>query len=156
MGSLRAPGRHVRRTARLAIAESGLVVRIGPRRAQTLSILCGGAVGALARAGTAAALPHRSGQWPWATFAVNLAGALVLSWLVTRLSERVAPTRFWRPLLGTGLAGALTTFSTFQIESIRLAKDGHIGVAVGYAAASIICGMVIAVIGSLVARWGRY
>jgi fluoride exporter len=123
---------------------------------RVLSILVGGAAGALARAGLAEALPHRGGSWPWATFIVNLAGALFLGWLLTRLAERIAPTRHWRLLLGTGLCGALTTFSTFQIETIRLAKDGYVGVAIAYAVVSIALGMACAVAGTVAARWGRY
>jgi CrcB protein len=126
------------------------------RRLQVLSILAGGAVGALTRGGVAEALPHHGGSWPWTTFVVNLAGALVLGWSTTRLAERVAPTRYWRLLLGTGFCGALTTFSTFQIETIGLAKDGHPGVAVAYAAASLTLGMACAIGGTLVARRGRY
>lgn len=126
-----------------------------PERLRAAAILCGGAFGALARAGLAEGWPSH-GIWPWPTFTANLAGTVVLAWLVTRLSERVAPTRLWRPLLGTGLCGALTTFSTFQIETIRLAKDGHPGVAVAYAASSIVIGMTLAVGGSMLARRGRY
>jgi CrcB protein len=125
-------------------------------RLRVLSILLGGAVGALARAGLGEALPQHGGSWPWATFIVNLAGALILGWLVTRLSERIAPTRYWRTLLGTGFCGALTTFSTFQIETIRLAKDGYIGEAVAYVALSLTLGMVCAIAGTVAARWGRY
>ena len=65
-------------------------------RLRALSIFLGGAVGALARAGIAKALPHHGGQWPWSTFVVNLAGTLLLAWLTTRLAEHVAPTRYWR------------------------------------------------------------
>jgi fluoride exporter len=126
------------------------------RRLRTLSIFAGGAVGALARAGVAKALPHHGGQWPWATFAVNLAGTLLLAWLTTRLAEHVAPTRYWRFLIGTGFCGALTTFSTFQIETIRLAKDNHPGVAFAYAAASLIVGLACAITGTLLARRRRY
>jgi len=68
----------------------------------------------------------------------------------------VAPTRYWRFLLGTGFCGALTTFSTFQVETIRLAENGYPGVAVGYAAASLALGMACAVAGTVIARRWRY
>jgi CrcB protein len=123
---------------------------------RTASILAGGAVGALARAGAGRAMPPRRGEWPWATFAVNVAGALVLAWLTTRLSEMVAPTRYWRLILGTGFCGVLTTFSTFQVEAIRLARDGHGGLAIGYATASMAAGMAVAVGATVLARRHRY
>jgi CrcB protein len=129
---------------------------IGRVRARTAAIAIGGAAGALARAGVAQALPHHGAQWPWATFLVNLAGAMLLGWLTTRLAEHVAPTRYVRFFLGTGLCGALTTFSTFQIDTIRLAKDHHPAVAVSYAAASLALGMASAVAGTLLARRRRY
>src|SRR4051812_22550982 len=123
---------------------------------RTASILAGGAVGALARAGAGRALPPRPGEWPWATFGVNVAGALLLAWLTTRLSEMVAPTRYWRLMLGTGFCGALTTFSTFQVETIRLARDGHGVLALGYTTASMTAGMTAAVGATVLARRHRY
>jgi fluoride exporter len=129
---------------------------MSPARLRVVAILVGGATGALARAGVAEALPHTPGTWPWATFSVNLIGALLLAWLVTRLDELVAPTRYWRFLLGTGLCGALTTFSTFQVETIALARDGAPATAAGYAAASIAAGMAVAVVATVVARRRRY
>jgi fluoride exporter len=123
---------------------------------RALAVLAGGALGSLARAGTAEAFPTRSGEWPWATFAVNLAGALILGWLTTRLTEMTAPTRYVRFLLGTGFCGALTTFSTFQVETLRLAKDGHAGVAAAYAAASLAAGMLLVVGATVTARRRRY
>jgi fluoride exporter len=121
-----------------------------------LAILAGGAVGALARAGVGEALPHGRGDWPWATFLVNLGGAALLAWLTTRLTEMVAPTRYWRLALGTGFCGALTTFSTFQVETIRLADDGFTGVAAGYAAASLAAGLAVAAGATVAARRHRY
>jgi fluoride exporter len=123
---------------------------------RALAVLAGGALGSLARAGTAEAFPTRSGEWPWATFAVNLAGALILGWLTTRLTEMTAPTRYVRFLLGTGFCGALTTFSTFQVETLRLAKDGHAGVAAAYAGASLAAGMLLVVGATVTARRRRY
>ncbi|HKI93233.1 MAG TPA: fluoride efflux transporter CrcB, partial [Gaiellaceae bacterium] len=90
------------------------------RRWLVLAIFAGGAAGALARAGLDRALPAGGGGWPWATFVVNVVGAALLGYFVTRLQERLSPSTFPRPLLGTGLCGALTTFSTFQVELIRL------------------------------------
>jgi len=123
---------------------------------RTLAILAGGAAGALARAGVGEALPAHGGQWPWATFTVNLAGALLLAWLTTSLTEMVAPTRYWRFLLGTGFCGALTTFSTFQVETITLARDGSTGLAAGYAAASLAAGMLLAAAATVMVRRRRY
>jgi CrcB protein len=130
--------------------------RFSAAQLRTGAILCGGALGALARAGVGRALPVRPGDWPWATFLVNVAGALILAWVTTRLAEMVAPTRYWRLLLGTGFCGALTTFSTFQVETIRLAKDGYPLTAFAYAVASLAAGMAVAVAASVVARRRRY
>ena len=125
-------------------------------RLRVLAILAGGAVGALARAGAAEMLPHAAGAWPWSTFGVNLAGAALLAWLTTRLSEMVAPTRYWRLLIGTGFCGALTTFSTFQVETIQLADDGHAELAFAYVAASLAAGMTVAAAATVAARRRRY
>jgi CrcB protein len=111
-------------------------------RREIAAIFVGGAIGALARYGLAEALPHDAGTWPWATFAVNIAGALALGYLTTRLQERLPPTAYRRPLLGTGLCGALTTFSTMQVELLQMLDDGRSGLAAGYAAASIAAGVL--------------
>jgi CrcB protein len=126
------------------------------RQLSALAILAGGALGALLRAGLAEAWPVGPGAWPWATFVANLGGAALLAWLATSLSETVAPTRSLRPLLGTGLCGALTTFSAFQVEIIRLTKDGHAAVGVAYALVSLALGMALAAGGTVLARRGRY
>jgi CrcB protein len=133
-----------------------LVRRWGVERVRAAAIVAGGAAGTLARAGVAEALPHAAGEWPWATFAVNLVGTALLAWWTTRLAEMVAPTRFWRFLLGTGVCGAFTTFSTFQVETIRLARDGGVELAAGYAVASLAAGMALAVAATVLARRHRY
>jgi CrcB protein len=99
-------------------------------------------VGALARIGLAQAFPSTPGQWPWATFAVNIAGALMIGYLVTRLQERLPVSTLRRPLLGTGLCGALTTFSTVQIELLRMIDLHRYGLATGYLLASVIGGYI--------------
>jgi fluoride exporter len=111
-------------------------------RRELAAIFVGGAIGALARYGLAQALPHDAGTWPWATFAVNVAGAVALGYLTTRLQERLPPSAYRRPLLGTGLCGALTTFSTLQIELLQMLDHGEGGLAAGYAAASTAAGLL--------------
>jgi CrcB protein len=115
------------------------VVALDPR--ELGAIFAGGCVGALARAGLAEAAGDGSaGSWPWPTFAVNVLGALLLGYFATRLQERLPPTRYRRPFLGTGLCGALTTFSTVQIELLRMLDHGHIGLFLGYGSASLAAG----------------
>jgi fluoride exporter len=106
------------------------------------AIFAGGVVGALARAGLAEALPHDSAEWPWATFIVNVLGAFLLGYFATRLQERLPLSAYRRPFLGTGVCGALTTFSTMQLELLRMLDHDRYGLALGYVTASIAAGFV--------------
>jgi fluoride exporter len=106
------------------------------------AVFCGGIVGALVRYAMSEALPHAPGAWPWATFAVNIAGAFALGYFTTRLQERLPLSAYRRPFLGTGFCGALTTFSTMQLELLNMLDAHRDGLAVLYAAASIGCGFL--------------
>ena len=108
---------------------------------ELVAIFAGGVAGALARAGLAEGLPHGPGEWPWATFAVNVLGAFLLGYFATRLQERLPLSAYRRPFLGTGICGALTTFSTMQVELLKMLDGGHLGLAAAYAAASVAAGL---------------
>ena len=109
-------------------------------RRELAAIFAGGVAGALARAGLEQALAPRPGSWPWATFIVNLVGAFLLGYFATQLQERLPLSSYRRPLLGTGLCGGLSTFSTMQVEILRMLEAHAWGLAAGYAAASIAAG----------------
>jgi fluoride exporter len=104
------------------------------------AIFAGGALGTLLRAGLANAFPHSATAWPWPTFTVNIVAALVLGYAVTRLQERLPLSSYRRPLLGTGLCGGLSTFSTMQVEILKMIDAHAWGLAAGYAVSSITCG----------------
>ncbi|HEX7290578.1 MAG TPA: fluoride efflux transporter CrcB [Conexibacter sp.] len=104
------------------------------------AIFLGGVLGALARVGLAEALPHAPAAWPWPTFAANLVGALLLGWTVAALP----PGSHARPFLGIGVCGALTTFSTLQLELLRMLDAGALARALVYAAASLAGGLALA------------
>src|SRR3954447_10695084 len=106
------------------------------------AIFVGGFVGAVARAELDTQLASGGARWPWATFVVNIGGAFLLGWFVTRLHERLPLSAYRRPFLGTGLCGALTTFSTMQLELLRMLDGSHVGLAAAYAAASLAVGFV--------------
>ena len=108
-------------------------------RREALAIFVGGAIGAVGRAALADAIAAGDG-WPWATFVVNVVGAGLLGYVVTG-----PPVR--RALLGSGFCGALTTFSTLQIELLDLLDRGRVGVALAYVAASVAAGLLVVAIG---------
>ena len=98
-------------------------------RREIAAVFAGGFVGALARAGVVEALPHNPGEWPWSTFLVNVAGTLMLGYFTTRLQERLPLSAYRRPFLGTGICGALTTFSTLQLEVLDMLEADEVGLA---------------------------
>lgn len=115
------------------------------------AIFIGGSLGALARVGLAQAFPHGAGAWPWPTFVVNLVGACLLGWTVARLP----PTSYGRPFVGIGVCGALTTFSTFQLELLRMLDGGRWALALAYAALSLAAGLAAVRLGLRLGRAGE-
>jgi len=109
-------------------------------RREVAAIFAGGALGTVARAVLAEAFPHSATEWPWPTFAVNIVAAFLLGYFVTRLQERLPLSSYRRPLLGTGLCGGLSTFSTMQVEILKMLSAHAWGLATGYTAASIAAG----------------
>lgn len=105
------------------------------------AVFLGGAAGTVLRALLAAAIPRGRDQWPWATFTANVVGVAVLALVLVLVHERL-PYR--RLLLGTGLCGGLTTFSTFQVEVVEMLRDREFGLAATYLVVSLIVGLAVA------------
>src|SRR5260221_7515740 len=110
------------------------------------AIYVGGVLGALARVGLAEAAPHGPGGWPGATFAVNMAGALLLGYFVARLRGHPEDS-LAHPFLTTGICGTLTTFSTMQLELFEMVDAGRLGLAAGYVAAALAAGLAFVRLG---------
>src|SRR5262245_58811533 len=112
-------------------------------------------LGASARYGMAQWLPRRPDGFPWATFWTNLSGSFVLGLLLVLVLERFPPSRYVRPFFATGVLGAYTTMSTYQVEIALLLKDGHAATAWLYAVGSLVIGLFLAYAGILVGRLAR-
>lgn len=118
---------------------------------ELVAIFAGGAIGALLRVEIARLLGSDT-AWPWGTFAVNIGGAFLLGYFTTRLQERLPLSSYRRPLLGTGLCGALTTFSTLQLELFTMLDAGRVGLALGYATASVATGFAALTLATVAVR----
>ena len=101
-----------------------------------LFVALGGAAGSLLRYAAGQALgPARPGAFPWHTFAVNVAGSLLLG-IIVALVPRDDPHHL-RALLAVGFCGGLTTFSTFGYETVSLLQARALGTALAYAGGSL-------------------
>jgi fluoride exporter len=117
-----------------------------------IALGCGGVVGALARYSVSLALPGQTGRFPWGTFVINVSGSAVLGFLLILLIEQFPRGRLARPVIGTGVIGAYTTFSTFVVDAVLLARADKILTAVIYVLASVVFGLLAVWLGMVTAR----
>jgi CrcB protein len=121
------------------------------QRRKLLAIYLGGVTGALLRVGLAQAAPVAAGGWPWATFAVNMVGALLLGYFFALFRDHPEES-LHHPFLGTGICGTLTTFSTLQLELFELVDGGRLGLAAAYCAATLALGYLCVRLGIALER----
>lgn len=88
--------------------------------------------------------------FPWGTFTVNVVGCLALGLLTGAVAAGAAGPRL-QSLLGTGLCGALTTYSTFSYETLRLTEEGALRYAAVNVVASVAAGLCSALAGAALA-----
>ncbi len=115
-----------------------------------LLIAAGGAVGASLRWLVGREWPVRAGEFPWSTLAVNLAGCIAIGVLMVLLDEVLAGRVNVRPLVGVGLLGGFTTFSTFAVETRALIAN-YPALAASYFVATPILAVVGAIVGASLA-----
>lgn len=114
-----------------------------------LAVAAGGAVGAPLRYLIDVWVQERrERRLPWGTFVVNMMGTFVLG-VVLALAAAGGLSTGVEALLATGLCGALTTYSTFSVEAVRLVEDGYSRTAAAYVGLSLGLGVL-----ACFAGWG--
>jgi CrcB protein len=112
-----------------------------------LLVLLGGALGAAARYLTDHAVRSRHpSRFPWGILTVNVAGSLVAGAVGAAVVTAGAP-EWLLTVVGTGFCGALTTFSTFGLDTIRLIENGSHRLAAANVVLSVAAGLLAAVTG---------
>lgn len=116
-------------------------------------VAIGGAAGALARFWVAGYVGNRMDtRFPYGTFLINCSGSFVIGLVVTLFAERT----HWNPmffyLIPIGFVGAYTTFSTFELETLRALQDGQVLVAGLNVVLSVVVGFVSVWLGVVTGR----
>lgn len=135
----------------LARPRAAIRKRLKPAWRRRTAIFVGGAVGTGLRSAVSL-VPVSETGWPWGTFLVNVTGAFVLGYLVTRFLEVAPHTNLAIPLIGQGVIGSYTTFSAVSIEVWRLLDAGRNGLALTYGLTSVVVGFGLALAGIRAAR----
>lgn len=108
-----------------------------------VAVAAGGALGAVLRWGVSLALARGLARTAWAgfpagTLLVNVIGTFALAFLMSSGLSRGVGGQAWRLFLGTGLLGALTTFSTFGLDAHGLVSQGRVGQGVAYLGGTLV------------------
>ena len=123
----------------------------------SLLVASGGAAGAwlrylTGRAWLTLAGPATSAAFPWATLTANVLGSLGMGLLVGVLARHANGGEPWRLLLGVGVLGGYTTFSSFALEFALFVQRGALGLAALYVGLSLVAGFAALFAGLLLAR----
>ncbi len=112
-----------------------------------LLVGAGSFLGGVARYLVSLALRGVSSQMPWATFAVNILGCLLIG-ILWALSERLpGDNNHLMLFLSVGLCGGFTTFSTFSKEGLAMLQSGNTGLFLLYAVGSVVLGICAVALG---------
>lgn len=110
---------------------------------QWLLVALGGAVGTVFRFALAKAAAEvsvtRVGWFPWGTFTANLCGSFLLGLIFVAGEGKTILGVDARVVLGTGVMGGFTTYSTFNLETLRTFEQGQLGRGLAYIAATLVC-----------------
>jgi fluoride exporter len=118
-----------------------------------LTVFLGGGLGSAARHGINLLSIQFTGlRYPVGTFLINVLGSLLIGVLVELFALRMQLPANLRLFLVTGILGGFTTFSTFSLEIGLLHQRGQTGVAILYATASVVCGVVALFAGMYLTR----
>jgi CrcB protein len=117
-----------------------------------LFVIAGAILGAPMRYLTDRAVQARHDSvFPWGTLAVNVVGSFILGLVVAGAAAHGVSAHALA-LVGTGFCGALTTYSTFSYETVRLAQERARFYAVANVGASVVAGLGAAFVGAAVAQ----
>lgn len=100
-----------------------------------LLIGLGGGIGSILRVLVSAWVP--AGRLPWGTISVNVAGSLLIGWVIARLGSDTAGAGHWQAFLAMGFCGGFTTFSTFSWQTMDQLRQGQVGPALMHVLISV-------------------
>ena len=120
-----------------------------------LAIAVGGAIGAAVRHGVNVAVHVRyATSFPHGIFVVNAAGCLVIGVLAGLLaSTRLHMSEITRAFVFVGVLGGFTTFSSFALDTLTLARGGHVAMAMGNALGQLVVGLLAVWVGYALGVW---
>lgn len=121
-----------------------------------LAVGAGGFLGAVLRYGIGNLPVWGKSIFPFSTLLINLAGAFVIGLIAGYTMKHAGSHEYLVLFLKTGLCGGFTTFSTFSLETVQLYRNGHLWLAGGYAAVSLLLGLAAVMIGQWLALRGSY
>jgi CrcB protein len=116
-----------------------------------LAVALGGAIGSSTRYGLGRAIRTDS-AFPWSTFLINVSGCFLIGLLTVALVDRHNGPAWLRAGLIVGVLGGYTTFSAFGQETFSLLQSRDAAVALGYAAGSVLLGVLAVYAGTLLGR----